>query len=243
MIYSIYYWIVSLVQQGGVLVPIIAGVSILGVTLIIKKHFELQREEVLPEEDRKDLLRSMFNGNDGKWPEKVNDPMTPMHDILRGIILTMNMDEKKRENFLLTRSNSWMREVSKGISSLGILATISPLLGILGTVIGMIYTMNEVGNVSGADPAAVGRGIGQALITTAMGLIVGIPLMIFHRRFKSQVNELSADLHASVYETIDRIDRIEAHRNDQDLPSLTQLVDRPEDFELGEEKSHNNEHA
>lgn len=231
MIYGMYQWIISLVQRGGILVPIIAGVSIIGVTIIVKKYFDLRREKILPEDEYDQLFSMMFHGDDEQWTKSVNEPGTPMHDIIRSIILTMDMSEKKRENFLLTRSNSWIRSVSEGISSLGILATISPLLGILGTVIGMIYTMNEVGKVSGADPAAVGQGIGQALITTAMGLMVGIPLMIFHRRLKNQVNELSVDMHASVFEAIDRIERIESHRLENDLPPLEDLVEYPEDFE------------
>lgn len=241
MIYGVVNWVISLVERGGLLVPIIGVVSIVGVTLIIKKLFELHRDKVFPEDERNYLFRSMTNGDDERWIEPINQPDTPMHDIIRSVILTRDMDEDKRENLLLTRSNTWIRDISKGIPSIGILATISPLLGILGTVIGMIYTMNEIGQATGADPAAVGEGIGQALITTAMGLIVGIPLMIFHRRLKNRVNELSADLHASVYETIDRIDRIESHRDEQDLPSLESQIDRPEEFGGLEESSDKDE--
>lgn len=86
-----------------------------------------------------------------------------------------------------------LRQLSSRLRLLGILASISPLLGLLGTVIGMIGAMGEVSLGAGADPLVVGEGISQALLTTAVGLSVGIPLLIAHSLLKDRINRYSSE--------------------------------------------------
>jgi len=92
-----------------------------------------------------------------------------------------------------TVASMHLRQLSSRIRLLGILASISPLLGLLGTVIGMIRAMGEVSLGAGADPLVVGEGISQALLTTAVGLSVGIPLLIAHSLLKDRINRYSSE--------------------------------------------------
>jgi len=83
-------------------------------------------------------------------------------------------------------------ELEKYLNSLGTIAAITPLLGLLGTVTGMIQVFAAITQAGTPDPEALAAGISQALLTTAFGLSVAIPSLIFHRYFHRRIDEYSA---------------------------------------------------
>ena len=91
------------------------------------------------------------------------------------------------------------------LSALGTIAAVTPLLGLLGTVIGMIRVFSEI-MVSGTGNAGVlAGGISQALVTTAAGLTVAIPAMIFHRHFERQIDGIVVELEQQSARLVDAI--------------------------------------
>jgi biopolymer transport protein ExbB len=85
-------------------------------------------------------------------------------------------------------------DLERYLRTLGTIAAISPFLGLLGTVLGMIEMFAGIGTHGIGDPSIVASGIGQALITTASGLAVAIPSLIFHRFFRGHVQRLLIDM-------------------------------------------------
>lgn len=85
-------------------------------------------------------------------------------------------------------------ELERYLNTLGTIAGIAPFLGLLGTVLGMIQMFSGIGSAGVGDPSLVARGIAQALITTAAGLVVAIPSLMFYRYFRGRVNELLIDM-------------------------------------------------
>lgn len=81
-------------------------------------------------------------------------------------------------------------ELERYLNTLGTIAAIAPFLGLLGTVLGMIQMFSGLGTQGIGDPALVARGIGQALITTAAGLLVAIPSLMFYRYFRGRTQHL-----------------------------------------------------
>jgi biopolymer transport protein ExbB len=84
--------------------------------------------------------------------------------------------------------------LSAHLELLGVIASISPLLGLLGTVSGMINAFGSVAQAGLGNPGLLAGGIGQALLTTAAGLVVAIPTMVIHRVLASRVETLTSDL-------------------------------------------------
>ncbi|HAG47159.1 MAG TPA: biopolymer transporter ExbB, partial [Gammaproteobacteria bacterium] len=84
-----------------------------------------------------------------------------------------------------------VHELEQSLNALGTIAATTPLLGLLGTVIGMIKVFSAITAVGVGDPQVLAGGISEALITTAAGLSVGIPSLMFHRYFLGKVNELT----------------------------------------------------
>jgi len=96
-------------------------------------------------------------------------------------------------------------ELERFLNTLGTIAAITPFLGLFGTVLGMIEMFAGISSHGVGDPAVVAGGIAQALITTAAGLAVAIPSVMFYRYFRGRVNELLLDMEQ---ESIDLIEII-----------------------------------
>ena len=94
-------------------------------------------------------------------------------------------------------------KLERNLSMLGVVSTISPLLGLLGTVVGMITVFSTFQSSGAASPDLLASGISQALITTAFGLMIAVPGLILHRHFEQKVNKLMILLQSKTSSFID----------------------------------------
>ena len=97
--------------------------------------------------------------------------------------------------------------LERNLTMLGTLATISPLLGLLGTVVGMITAFTGLTETSGANPDLLAAGISQALITTAFGLLIAVPGLVLHKYFEQKIKYLLINLQKEVSGFIDVINK------------------------------------
>jgi biopolymer transport protein ExbB len=96
-----------------------------------------------------------------------------------------------------------VHELERHLGTLATIAEISPLLGLLGTVFGMIKMFGAVDAHGLGNPSTVAGGIAQALVTTAAGLIVAIPAVMFHRYFRRRVDDLVVCMEQDVLKMVD----------------------------------------
>jgi biopolymer transport protein ExbB len=113
-----------------------------------------------------------------------------------GQILAAGLSRQTQQAFLVKDAieeagGHVVHELERYLNALGTIAATTPLLGLLGTVIGMIKVFSAITAVGVGDPQVLAGGISEALITTAAGLSVGIPSLMFHRYFLGKVNELT----------------------------------------------------
>jgi biopolymer transport protein ExbB len=100
-------------------------------------------------------------------------------------------------------------KLERYLTTLGTIATVSPLLGLLGTVIGMVELFGAF-TATGHDVAMFARGISVALYNTAMGIVVAVPSMIFYRHFRSKVDGLIVEMEQ---EAIKLVEIVHGERN------------------------------
>ena len=113
-----------------------------------------------------------------------------------------NLESKIEEKAVEVKYN-----LERNLNMLGTLATITPLLGLLGTVVGMITAFTGLSETSGANPDILATGISQALITTAFGLFIAVPGLVLHKYFEQQVTYLLISLQVEVSRFIDVINK------------------------------------
>ena len=104
-----------------------------------------------------------------------------------------------------------VHELERFLNLLGSIASVSPLLGLLGTVIGIITAFNAITHTGVGDPKALSGGIGQALITTAAGLMVAIPSLMGYRYLRGRVDALVIEMEK---ESLKLVQALDAHRGD-----------------------------
>ncbi len=204
----------ELVKAGGwLMLPLILS-SIFTVAITLERYLRLKRSQVLPQ----DLL---VNGADLDTIVAKLDQEQAKRSPL-GRILKAGYDHKDQgEQFARAQmeaaASQEITHLEKNINFLGTLSAIAPLLGLLGTVLGIIesFLVIDVGSVGNASTMM--PGISKALITTAVGMLIAIPAMIAYRYFQRVVHEYVAELeqqstlfHAALF--YKKVPRVQEHR-------------------------------
>jgi len=156
--------------KGGFLMYPIFFCSLAGLTLLINKF--LQYKRILKEIGR-------------PLKEILDDRPAILVPLLTAL---QNGSNEKELSVIGTRQ---VREIEKGLSWLGLIATIAPLLGLTGTVTGMIKAFMVIANTTSVNPSMLAGGIWEALITTAAGLLVAIPIHIGHHYLEKQADDIA----------------------------------------------------
>jgi biopolymer transport protein ExbB len=198
--------VLELIKAGGwVMLPIIV-LAVLALAIILERFWSLRRREVLPP-GLGEEVREWAKGRQ----------LDPRHiDVLRrnsplGELLAAGLDVRDRPRELIKeRIEDVGRHVAhrleRFLATLGTIAAVTPLLGLLGTVFGMIEMFMEI-LVSGVgDANQLAGGIGQALISTAAGLCVAIPALMFHRYLRGRVTAYIIEMEKQAMALLDALD-------------------------------------
>lgn len=190
----------DLLQKGGwIMVPIFLG-SIVGLGLFFERLWVLQRKLINPPDILQHLLSLVQSS---RWSEarvmcqRVNNPLTR----IALSMLTTHEKNQSREALREAAEDAGQREaffLERGIGALGVVASLEPLMGLLGTVLGMIQAFRQVASQGVGDPRVVANGVWVALLTTAVGLAIAIPAYMGYRFLLSRVDRLVLDLQNDV---------------------------------------------
>ena len=177
------------IEKGGIIFSILLAMSAVGITLITYKFIEINFFNDLDLQTFEQDLTSTSNISDFR---QLID-LKPSSEKKMFLIETLNIIEENtskalKEQEIETLLQKKYLSSQKFLPSLEIIAQVSPLIGLLGTVIGMIDSFNEL-ELGGSlvDPSILAGGIWTALLTTAMGLIVAIPALISHYFFDKKL--------------------------------------------------------
>ena len=196
----------ELIKAGGlVMVPILL-LGVLALAIIIERFWSLRSKEVLP---------PGLGGEVREWAR--GRQLDPQHiEVLRrnsplGEVLAAALDVRYRPRELIKeRVEDVGRHVAhhmeRFLNTLGTIASVSPLLGLLGTVFGMIQMFLKILTTGVGDVNQLAGGIGQALISTAGGLCVAIPAVMFHRYFRGRIAGYVIEMEKSAIALLDTID-------------------------------------
>ncbi len=195
----------EIVQAGGWLMLPIIACSIVAAAIVLERLWTLRPEHVSP----KNLVRQVHEWarHDQLDPghlQKLHDN-SPLGRILATALTHRHADRDVVKEKIEDSGRHVVHELERYLTSLGTIAAVSPLLGLLGTVIGMIkvfaaITANGVGN-----PAVLAGGISEALITTAAGLCVAIPALIGYRYLRGRVDGLVVQMEKETVRFLDSL--------------------------------------
>lgn len=183
----------ALIEAAGWPIWPLIIASILALAIIFERSYSLRRSAIVPNsllEQTLDQLRSQGLGN-----ELLQSLATgsSLGRILAAGLRNLDASRELMKESLEEAGRAIGHDLERFLSTLGTIATVAPLLGLLGTVVGMIEIFGSQ-SPTGGNPAVLAHGISVALYNTAFGLIVAIPSMIFYRYFRSRVDGMLAEM-------------------------------------------------
>lgn len=189
---------------GWLMIPILAC-SIGVIAIVFERYWTLSQSKIAPpgllQQTWDDYRNQRLKGE--KMAELRNN--SPLGEIFAAGLANARHGRAVMKDAMEDAGNKVTHDMGRFLSTLGTIATISPLLGLLGTVLGMIDVFTEI-MISGTGNAGVlAGGISKALITTASGLTVAIPAMIFHRHFERLIEGMVVDLEQQATRLVDAV--------------------------------------
>lgn len=199
-----------IVAGGPVMVPIILC-SVVAVAIVVERLWTLQRKRVIPREltDRVWKLVETRTLNERHIEALARN--SPLGRVLAAGLANRNHGRDIMKEQIEDTGRHVVHELERFLNTLGTIAAMSPLLGLLGTVTGMISAFNAITEAGVGDPRALSGGIGEALITTAAGLIVAIPALFAFRYLRGVVDALVVDMEKEATRLVQAFDRSGAH--------------------------------
>ncbi len=193
-----------LIAGGWPMIPILIA-SAVALAIILERFWTLRRKAVIPP-DLSDQVMTWARTRklDPKHIDALRET-SPLGELLAAALVVRNRPRDIIKERVEDTGRHVMHRLERFLNTLGTIAIISPLLGLLGTVFGMISMFFAV-MVSGVgDPLKMAGGIGEALVCTASGLCVAIPAYFFHRYFRGRVNDLVVDMEKQVITLTDEL--------------------------------------
>jgi len=184
--------VLELVRAGGWLMLPILACSVIAMAIVMERLWTLRRRRVMP--DRLVVGVRQWHGREKLTAEdlaQVRDG-SPLGRVLTAGLVNRGYSREVMKEAIQDTGRQVVAELGRYIGALGTIASVTPLLGLLGTVIGMIEVFGVIVDAGVGDPGVLaGGGISKALITTAAGLSVAIPALMFHRYFNGKLDELA----------------------------------------------------
>ena len=196
----------EILKSGGwVMIPLVLA-SIVMVGIILERFWSLRRSAVIPPKlgaEVRAWARSAKIERDHLEKLRSNSPL--------GAILAAVVAHRQRSREVIRETaedtgRQVVHRLNKYLNALGTIATISPLMGLLGTVSGLIRMFLVITTAGIGDANALAGGIGEALVATAAGLIVAIIAYLFHRYFRGRVLDLAVDMEREAALLIDSLE-------------------------------------
>jgi len=180
----------ELLRPGGAIMIPLLLCSVLALAIILERFWTLRVNKIAPKFIVNELWGWIKNKELNSKKMKALKESSPLGRILAAGLSNAKHGREIMKESIQEEASHVVHEMERFLTALGTVAAIAPLLGLLGTVIGMIKVFAMLQLEGTGNAAALAGGISEALITTAAGLVVAIPALIFHRYFMRRVDEI-----------------------------------------------------
>lgn len=175
------------------MLPIIAC-SVLAMAIVVERFWALREARVTPPRLVRQIWQWEQQGELDNERIRALRRGSPLGRVLAAGVLNRRASRQIMKESIEDTGRHVTLELERFINTLGTIAAISPLLGLLGTVLGMIDVFNVITATGVGDPGQLAGGISQALVTTAAGITVAVPSLIFYRYFRRRVEALVIEM-------------------------------------------------
>ncbi len=191
-------------QSAGWPIWLLLITSIIGLTLIIERFYALQKKRILPDHLLERTIKRVRNHQMDEAAINQLAENSPLGLILATGLRHANQPKETIREHMEETGHLIDLRLGKFLTTLGTIATLAPLLGLFGTVIGMIEIFGAQ-NHNGMNPTQLAHGISVALYNTGFGLMIAMPALVFYRHFKALINNYLIQMENQAAQLLDTI--------------------------------------
>jgi len=185
--------VITIVEAAGWPIYFLLVASLVSLTLIVERIMFLRKNNIVPPQLLDETVKALKqSGVNPQMLQKLSEG-SPLGSVFAAGLRNMKSSPNIMKESIEEAGRATNHEMERFLTTLGTIASISPLLGLFGTVVGMIEIFGAQ-NAGGSNPAELAHGISVALYNTAFGLIVAVPSMIFYRHFRAKVDSLTFEM-------------------------------------------------
>ncbi len=193
----------ELFKAGGWLMFPLFACSVIAIGIIAERFWSLQTRRIAPPELITQIWQWLRYNQVDQDRIKSLQKNSPLGRILAAGLMDRNAARDITKESIEDTGRHVTAMMEKNLNTLGTIAAISPLIGLLGTVVGMIKVFAAITTSGVGNPETLAGGISEALITTAAGLVVAIPSVIFYRYFRGKINHLVVNMEEQAMQLIE----------------------------------------
>lgn len=193
----------ELIKAGGWMMTPIVLASVFALAISLERAWTLRTDRIAPPELLAQVWKWIKSNQLDSDKLKQLRENSPLGEILAAGILNSKHGREIMKESIEEAGSHVVHHLEKYLTLLGTISVIAPLLGLLGTVVGIINAFMAVTANGMGDPTALASGISMALVTTAGGLVVAIPAMIMHRYFLRHIDSLTVEMEQQAIKLVD----------------------------------------
>lgn len=193
----------ELIKAGGFLMWPIIACSVISMAIVLERLWAYRTRKVIPDYLLAQIWQLHQKGEVTAAHIATIRDGSPLGRILASGLVNRDHSREIMKESIEEEGRQVVHELDRYLNTLGTIASIAPLLGLLGTVIGMIKVFTAITSAGVGNPGVLAGGISEALITTAAGLSVAIPALIFHRYLTGKVDRLVISMEAEALKMVE----------------------------------------
>jgi len=193
--------------KGGVFMAVLLVCSFVALTVILLRSFALRRRAVIPALIEKEINKIKPGEDPEHLRHLIQDDASPLSRIVEVAVRPYNVTKQETLEVVQSRARQEIVRLESGLFILEIVVGISPLLGLLGAVTGLVKVFGNIGNgaMSTSDLKGIASGIGEALSTTIVGLAIAIAALVAFSYFSRRVERLAVEMESLLIDLVEKI--------------------------------------
>jgi biopolymer transport protein ExbB len=196
--------LLAILHAAGWPIWLLLIASIVAMTLIIERLLFLRRGRILPANLLQEVIRVYHNGKINADVVQKLEQNSPLGRVLAAGLSNVNAPRDVMKESIEEAGRGTAHDLERFLTTLGTIATLAPLMGLFGTVVGMIEIFGSQ-NGSGANPVQLAHGISVALYNTGFGLAIAMPALVFYRHFRALVDSFIVDMEQQAVKFVDTV--------------------------------------
>ena len=194
--------LLSILLAAGWPIYMLLTASVIGLALIIERLLYLRAKRVLPPTLLQEVVRVYHNGKIDANVITTLEQNSPLGRVLAAGLRNVDAPREVMKESIEEAGRGAAHELERFLTTLGTIATLAPLMGLFGTVVGMIEIFGAQ-NSAGSNPAELAHGISVALYNTGFGLAIAMPTLVFYRHFRALVDAFIIDMEQQAVKFVD----------------------------------------